>query len=271
MPDRGRTTTPPPWPRSTTLEGMPMVTRPSDPPIAEPSRSRLTLTFSGPPLALEETSEEPERPSLELSVTDEPYAADVEAHDAWIADRKRRATPPPRASLGGLQAIPPAPLPPSPAGAPRRSSSSGSLPAVVDGPDAYHLIERSRPSLTLDLASEVAERFALGDFTGALRVAELLLGADPENEEARGYAARCRERLEQFYQSRLGSFERTAHVAVEANELRWLGLDHRAGFFLSHVDGMTSVDDLLDLSGMPRLEALKTLVELLDMGAVRLD
>jgi hypothetical protein len=267
MPDRGRTTTPPSWPRSTTLEGMP-ATRPSDPPIADTARSRLTLTFSGPPLALEETHDEPKRPSLELAITDEPFLADPEAHDAWMADRQRRATPLPRASVGSLPPAPPVPGAPR---VPRRTSSSGSLPAIEGDSDAYHLIERPRPSLTLDLASEVAERFALGDFTGALRVSEILLGADPNNDDARGYAARCRERLEQFYRSRLGSFERIARVALAADELRWLGLNHRAGFFLSHVDGMTTVDDLLDLAGMPRLEALKTLVELLDMGAVRLD
>jgi len=111
---------------------------------------------------------------------------------------------------------------------------------------------------------------SVGDFTGALRAAELWLGTDPENSEAAEYAANCRVHLEKFYQSRLGSFERVVEVAVAQSEIRWLGLDHRAGFFLSRVDGMTTVDELLDLSGMPRLESLKTLVELLDMGAIRL-
>jgi hypothetical protein len=268
MADESRTT-PSPWPRSKTLDGMPAA-RPSQPAIAETTLSRLTLTFSGPPLAVDDTvEEEPERRPLERPMPDAPILADVEGHDAWTTERRRRTTPPPRAGVGGLRASSSAPTSSAPR-TPRRARSSGSLPAIVDESDAYRLIERSQPSLTLDLASEVAERYALGDFTGALRAAELLLGTDPENAEAQSYAASCRGHLDQFYQSRLGSFEQVAHVAVAPSEIRWLGLDHRAGFFLSRVDGMTTVDELLDLSGMPRLEALKTLVELLDMGAVRL-
>jgi hypothetical protein len=263
MPDRSRTT-PPPSPRPKTLDGMPSV-RPSRPPIVEPTR-RLTLNFSGPPLALDDTEEEPTRPLVELELADSPIAAHVEGHDAWTSERRRRSTTPPsRRRLSDLSA-PPLRL----ASASRRATPSGSLPVAVDESDAYRLIERSRPSLSLDLGSEVAERYALGDFTGALRAAELWLGTDPENAAAKNYAASCREHLEQFYQSRLGSFDRVAEVAVESSEIRWLGLDHRAGFFLSRVDGSTTVDELLDLSGMPRLEALATLVELLDMGAVRL-
>ncbi len=45
-------------------------------------------------------------------------------------------------------------------------------------------------------------------------------------------------------------------------------LVHRAGFLLSRVDGFTSLEELLDLSGMPRLEALKTVLSLVDAGAI---
>jgi hypothetical protein len=50
-----------------------------------------------------------------------------------------------------------------------------------------------------------------------------------------------------------------------------LGLDHRAGFLLSRVDGLSTVEEVLDICGMPRLEALKTLVDLLDRGAIRVE
>jgi hypothetical protein len=92
----------------------------------------------------------------------------------------------------------------------------------------------------------------------------------PEHPEALRYARSSRERLEQLYSSRLGSLARIAHVAVPDHEIRWLGLDHRAGFLLSRVDGCHSVEEILDVSGMPRLEALKTLSELVSVGAVRL-
>ena len=43
-------------------------------------------------------------------------------------------------------------------------------------------------------------------------------------------------------------------VVMEAGQLRRLPLDPRAGFLLSLIDGSTTTEDLLDISGMPRDE-----------------
>jgi hypothetical protein len=51
-------------------------------------------------------------------------------------------------------------------------------------------------------------------------------------------------------------------VMVPREQLRWLSIDHRAGFLLSHVDGVSSLEMILDVSGMPTLDALKILCEL---------
>ena len=59
--------------------------------------------------------------------------------------------------------------------------------------------------------------------------------------------------------------------ALSETQLRWLGLDHRSGFLLSRVDGIATVEDVLDVCGMPRLEALKTLVDLIERGAIRVE
>ncbi|MCA9602014.1 MAG: hypothetical protein KC417_08320 [Myxococcales bacterium] len=128
----------------------------------------------------------------------------------------------------------------------------------------------SRPPGRVDLASDMRDRLALDDFTGALRAAELVLGSDPNNAEARGVVAACRERLSQMYLSRVGSTESVPQVIVPDAEIRWLGLDHRAGFLLSRVDGMSTVDEIIDMSGMERLEALKILAELVEANAIRL-
>lgn len=137
--------------------------------------------------------------------------------------------------------------------------------------DALSLVEQSRKSQPgLDLAAEMVERYALDDFTGALRIAELVLGRQPDHADARRIAGESRRRLEHLHTSRLGGLGRVPHVAMPDTDLRWLGLDHRAGFLLSRVDGENTIDDLVDVSGMPRLEALKTLVELLEVGAIRL-
>jgi hypothetical protein len=118
--------------------------------------------------------------------------------------------------------------------------------------------------------SEMEELFALGNFSEALRVAELVLGRLPEHEQAQRCAQKSRERLEQFYCSKIGSLTQVPAVALQSSDLRWLGLDHRAGFVLSRIDGRLSLDDLLEICSMPRLEVLKTINELLNCGAITL-
>lgn len=170
--------------------------------------------------------------------------------DGW--ERQRRSATPPPGDFQIAKAPPPANLP----------SDWGDALSLVD--------KRSRPASSpmIDLPTEMADRFALGDFTTALRLAELILGNDGTDEAALATSTASREKLAQLYSSRLGSPSRSPHPNVEGAEVRWLGLDHRAGFLLSLVDGRHSVDELIDVSAMPRIEVLRTLVELLDMKAI---
>lgn len=195
--------------------------------------------------------------------------------DAWILDRRHRSSPPAALLEIPEVTLPPASRLPQVGPPPLPYSSAPPEPAVsitdsFEG-DALGLVDRSQPSKQdLDLTSDMAERYALGDFTGALRAAELLLGISPGHTEASRYAQSSRERLEQLFSSRLGPLTRVPRVAVPEHEIRWLGLDHRAGFLLSRVDGHHTIEEVLDISGMPRLEALKTLSELVGAGAVLL-
>ncbi len=95
----------------------------------------------------------------------------------------------------------------------------------------------------------------MGDFSGALLIAEGILEADPEDLEAPRYAQSCRDVLTQMYSARLGPLDQVVAVAVPSDQIRWLTLDHRAGFLLSLIDGGITVDQILDISGMTRLDA----------------
>jgi hypothetical protein len=117
---------------------------------------------------------------------------------------------------------------------------------------------------------DMKDRYATGDFSGALVVAEGILDDDPSHEEARRYQQRCSETLSQMYLARLGSPTQVVRVAVARDQIRWLSLDHRAGFLLSLVDGTSSIEELLDVSTMPRLEALRILYDLLDQRVIAL-
>ena len=126
-----------------------------------------------------------------------------------------------------------------------------------------------RPTFPDDpMLDEVRDRYATGDYSGALVMAEGILQHDSENSLARRYADHCRLVLEQMAVSRLGSLDQVPRVSVEGDRLRWLSLDHRAGFLLSLIDGGSSLEELLDISGMPRFEALKILCDLLDQDVI---
>jgi len=57
-------------------------------------------------------------------------------------------------------------------------------------------------------------------------------------------------------------------LAVSRAELGRLKLDHRAGFVLSHVDGVSDVESILDVSAMPQEETLNILAELAAQGII---
>ncbi|MCU0659021.1 MAG: hypothetical protein MUF64_28330 [Polyangiaceae bacterium] len=110
---------------------------------------------------------------------------------------------------------------------------------------------------------EMRDKFALGDFSGALKAAEALLICSPSNAEALRFAESCRSRLRGMYEAKLGSLSRVPRVILPPEQVRWLSLDHRAGFILSCVDGYSTIEEILDVSGMPELDTLRILHDLL--------
>jgi hypothetical protein len=130
-----------------------------------------------------------------------------------------------------------------------------------------HLSE-SAESRFADIDQQIADRFAVGDFAGALSAAELRLGLDPSNERACEFADSSHRRLEARYMTRIGSLDDLFNLAVSKAKLKWLGLDPQATFLLSLVDGQTTVREVLELCGMPRLEAFRLFIELLEAEAI---
>ncbi|MFW2389108.1 MAG: hypothetical protein ACN4G0_12275 [Polyangiales bacterium] len=174
-----------------------------------------------------------------IDLTGEPVDPDIHTRatrrisgDAWAIDRGRRTLPP---------SIPP--------------------PALSERPKAEELD-------TEVIHQEIAECFALGDYARSLSAAELQLGVDPDDENAKQYAESSRAKLETRYVTRIGSLDYVYNLAVPAAKVKWLGLDPQAAFLLSLVDGQTTVDEVLDICQMGRLEALRVFTELLDAKAI---
>jgi hypothetical protein len=195
-----------------------------------------------------------------------------ESHDAWTVDRiSRRSTRPPSMIESYDQLLEEELSRPSEISVPALSTPIP-IATVRDSGGALDLADRSDNSqITSDLIEEMEELYSIDEFTGALRIAELILGGDPGNEHALICAASCRERLEQVYASKVGPLNGIPVVAMNETDIRWLGLDHRAGFVLSRIDGKASVEELLDICGMPRIEVLKTIIELLNQGAINVE
>jgi hypothetical protein len=118
--------------------------------------------------------------------------------------------------------------------------------------------------------AEIKDRYAMGDYSGALVAAESILEAEPAQPDALRYAHRCRQVLMDMYTARIGLLTQVATVAVPPDQIRWLSLDHRAGFLLSLIDGHSTLDEVLDISGMPRLDALRILFSLIEERVITL-
>lgn len=157
----------------------------------------------------------------------------------------------------------------------RRPGPSASAPVVSEQtlrpPElafSRELPEYGSSGPNIEPMSEMKDRFAMGDFSGALELAEQTLALEPHHGETLALAQKCREVLLDMYMSRLQNLASPPRVVMKPDELRWLSLDHRAGFLLSMVDGHSTFDEVLDVSGMPRLDAMRILCELLEKNVI---
>jgi hypothetical protein len=71
------------------------------------------------------------------------------------------------------------------------------------------------------------------------------------------------------FQAFLGDLHRTPILARPLHELASSPISPRAAFLLSRVDGLLSLDEILDVSGMPRPEAYRYLCQLFLRGILR--
>jgi hypothetical protein len=117
---------------------------------------------------------------------------------------------------------------------------------------------------------EMTDRFASGHYSDALELAELILTAEPDNLEAAECGEACRSTLEAMLVSKFGSVARVPTLLMTPLQMRWLSLDHRAGFILSLVDGVSTIEQILDVCGMARLDALQILDELVKQKVIAL-
>jgi hypothetical protein len=145
-------------------------------------------------------------------------------------------------------------------GPPSASSLLGTIQASV--------APRSTQGPYNDRIASMRECFSFGDYAGALTIADLILSAQSDNVLALEFRTNCRAALEDVYAFRLGPLDRVPVVARLPAPIGDRSVDDRIGFLLPHVDGSSSIETILDVCGMPRLDALRILDDLVQRGIV---
>lgn len=125
-------------------------------------------------------------------------------------------------------------------------------------------------SPSAEMMSAIEARLVAGDYGRALMLAESALAAHPGDPALTRHAEGCREMMYRRYVERLGAGDHVPRVAMQRSALTGLQLDHRAGFLLACVDGVSTVEEIIDVSAMPRLDAVRILHELMQEGVIEM-
>ncbi|MCW5808625.1 MAG: hypothetical protein KIT31_40115, partial [Deltaproteobacteria bacterium] len=193
------------------------------------------------------------RPNTEDEPTLESDARQIRQHNAAKAMASPAADPP-RAEAGPFDPI--------------DARSAKILDDIDDGAPANEAREdRTRRRITA--LFERAVEWSKTELDRAVAAIELALGEDPSSALAQKLIHRNRDTMQLVFQSFLGDLERTPMLARPLHELARAPISPRAAFLLSRVDGTLSLDEILDVSGMPRLEAYRYLCQLFLRGILR--
>lgn len=139
---------------------------------------------------------------------------------------------------------------------------------VQDLGAVYDVFAARTESAPPDRLAGVRARFEIGDFKSTLVLAEAILDEEPGHLAAKCYADACRALLLQMYLGRIGDKAGVPRVVMPPEQMTELLFDGRAGFLLSCMDGVSTVEEVLDVCGMDHLDALRILYELLQEGVI---
>jgi hypothetical protein len=109
-----------------------------------------------------------------------------------------------------------------------------------------------------------------GHFPIAVVAIDLALEQHPDSAVAQKLIHSNRDVFYDVYRSFLGNMHAVPSLAMAMDKIPLHELDHRAAFLLSRIDGVLTLEDVLDVSGMARLEAFRHLTRLILRGILEL-
>lgn len=148
-------------------------------------------------------------------------------------------------------------------------SDVSTRPVLREPPRKGRSSASDRAAFQLDQCQRL---LAQGDGRSAASAAELALQAAEATDDGDAWAliGPRLSMIERAFASSLGPKTNVPFLVKGVRGFDVNQLDHRMGFLLSCVDGHTDVATLLDICGMPRLEALRALSAFHHRGLLRM-
>ena len=137
-----------------------------------------------------------------------------------------------------------------------------------DGEQAVGGAESSAETPQSSLLEAAVEALRAGEAQEALELLESLEREDPSNLAVQGTLELTRTVLLDHYRGRLCDGIAVPQRAVGDDEVMKFNLPADAGFVLAGIDGSTSVNDLVDGSGLDPFLVLRTCCRLIDAGII---
>ena len=271
--------------RSSTLPARPDSESDSVPPD-EPAPPPAAETVQPAPQTVPEAMEPAPQRAVKPAEPEPPAAAAETtapaAVDGWGASLGGPAAPQPDQQRLVIDPTPPFSEAQSEPGAADRFGSATGPPAaaagsaldLVAGEEAAAAEAVAEPEVTTGIDSWLAgarDLLELDDFSGAIELLDKVLAEQPEHAEAAELRQEAEAELLKMYSSKLGDLGAVPRVRMASDEIIWLNLDHRAGFVLSMIDGHICYEDILSVSGLPRLEAMRILAQLVQEKVIAAD
>jgi hypothetical protein len=119
-----------------------------------------------------------------------------------------------------------------------------------------------------ELLRQAREHADKGEFLRAVGAVEDATECDEDGTVAPVLLHRHRDLVYRIYEGHIGDLSAVPLISVPMHEISSHSLDHRTGFLLSRIDGMLTFEDILDVAGMPRMEAYTILSRLLRKGVI---
>lgn len=150
---------------------------------------------------------------------------------------------------------------------PTAGTSEGILAEICETAPSGNASERTSYIVTklikhvIDMTEQEQFRLAASSSMHALEYAD-------DNAIAQKLVVESERQLIRALIFGLGDLSEIPRLLVPMTEIPFEEIDHRAAFLLTRLDGTLTLEEILDVSGMPRLEALRHLTRLFVRGYV---